>query len=69
MSYGRSGKRVGFNPARMDSKDREAMVKFKRPAYQQAKRLVAAQGRQLEEKDALAYLAEKCDIKKGDGCK
>ena len=53
----------------MDSKDREAMVKFKRPAYQQAKRLVAAQGRQLEEKDALAYLAEKCDIKKGVGLK
>lgn len=70
MSYGRSGKRVGFNPARMDSKDREAMVKFKRPAYyQQAKRLVAAQGRQLEEKDALAYLSEKCDIKKGVGLK
>lgn len=70
LSYGRSGKRVGFNPAKMDSKDREAMAKFRRPAYyQQAKRLVAAQGRQLEEKDALAYLSEKCDIKKGVGLK
>lgn len=59
LSYGRSGKRVGFNPAKMDSKDREAMAKFRRPAYyQQAKRLVAAQGRQLEEKDALAYLGD-----------
>ena len=65
MSYGRSGKRVGFNPARMDSKDREAMVKFKRPAYQQAKRLLAVQGRQLEEKGAFAYLTEKYDIKGG----
>ncbi len=49
----------------MDSKDREAMVKFKRPAYQQAKRLLAVQGRQLEEKGAFAYLTEKYDIKGG----
>ncbi len=70
MSYGRSGKRVGFNPAKMDSKDREAMAKFRRPAYyQQAKRLVLAQGRQMEEMDALEYLTGKCGIKKGDGCK
>ncbi len=50
MSYGRSGKRVGFNPPKLDNKDREAMAKFRRPAYyQQAKSLVAVQGRQLED--------------------
>ena len=46
--------------------DKKAQDIFKRPAYQSGK-LVDEQGRQMERKTLLEYLAERYDIKKGVG--
>lgn len=51
--------------------DIRAAEKFKRPAAYQAGKLIADQGRQMESKSLLEYLAERYNIKevviRGDG--
>ena len=42
--------------------DLEARERFRRPAYQ-AGSMVQAQGRQLEHRTLIEYMAERCDIK------
>ena len=42
--------------------DEAARERFRRPAYQ-AGSMVQAQGRQLEHRTLIEYLAERCDIK------
>ena len=42
--------------------DEEARERFRRPAYQ-AGSMVQAQGRQLEHRTLIEYMAERCDIK------
>lgn len=46
-----------------NSPDLRAMEKFKRPAAYQAGKLIADQGRQMESKSLLEYLAERYNIK------
>lgn len=42
--------------------DPEARERFRRPAYQ-AGSMVQAQGRQLEHRTLIEYMAERCDVK------
>lgn len=46
------------------SRDEKAREKFKRPAYQAAV-MIRQQGKQIEHKSLMEYLAEKYDIGKG----
>lgn len=64
---GRDKKTKAYDKLRKDDVfkkrvDEAARERFRRPAYQ-AGSMVQAQGRQLEHRTLIGYLAERCDIK------
>lgn len=64
---GRDKKTKAYDKLRKDDVfekrvDEAARERFRRPAYQ-AGSMVQAQGRQLEHRTLIEYLAERCDIK------
>lgn len=64
---GRDKKTKAYDKLRKDDVfekrvDEAARERFRRPAYQEGS-MVQAQGRQLEHRTLIEYLAERCDIK------
>lgn len=64
---GRDKKTKAYDKLRKDDVfekrvDEAARERFRRPAYQ-AGSMVQAQGRQLEHRTLIGYLAERCDVK------
>ena len=64
---GRDKKTKAYDKLRKDDVfekrvDEAARERFRRPAYQ-AGSMVQAQGRQLEHRTLIEYMAERCDIK------